>query len=230
MNDKTGVLIMAAGTGDRFAGRELKTFYRLLGRPLLVWSAERFGLRRDIDPITVVCAPGDEGRVGEALAAHGVARVSRIVHGGSTRQESVRRGLDALDPSVRTVLVHDAARPCVTLSLIDRTIEALKTRDAVIPVWPVVDTLVREANGRIDAVVDRAGVSGAQTPQGFRVDLLNRAHKSALEKGISSSDDGSLVLALGEPVASIVGERTNVKITFIEDAPIAEAILERQRL
>lgn len=221
---------MAAGAGDRFAGSEPKTFYRLLGRPLLVWAAERFGLRRDIDPVTVVCAPGDEGRVEETLAAHGVTRVSRIVPGGSTRQDSVRRGLDATDPSCRTVLVHDAARPCVTLSLIDRVVDTLRTRDAVVPVWPVVDTLVRRANGRIDEIVDRSRVSGAQTPQGFRAELLARAHRSATEKGISSSDDGSLVLALGEEVWSVVGERTNVKITYIEDVPIAEAILERQRL
>lgn len=230
MTEKTAGLIMAAGAGERFAGRELKTFYRLLGRPLLVWSAERFGIRRDIDPIVVVCAPGDEGRVEEVLAANGVTRVSRIVAGGTTRQESVRRGLDAVDPSSRTVLVHDAARPCVTLSLIDRALEALKTHDAVVPVWPVVDTLVREENGRVDAIVDRAGVSGAQTPQGFHTELLVRAHHNALEKKISSSDDGSLVLALGRPLWSIPGERTNIKITFIEDAPIAEAILERQRL
>lgn len=230
MTDRTAVLIMAAGAGDRFAGRELKTFYRLLGRPLLVWAAERFGLRRDIDPITIVCAPGDEGRAGEALAAHGVTRVSRIVPGGGTRQESVRRGLAALDSSCGTVLVHDAARPCVTLSLIERTIEALKAHDAVVPVWPVVDTLVREADGRIEAIVDRARVVGAQTPQGFRTELLVRAHRNAAEKGVSSSDDGSLVLALGEQVRSIAGERTNIKITYIEDAPIAEAILERQRL
>lgn len=230
MTDKPAVLIMAAGAGERFAGRQLKTFYPLLGRPALVWSAERFALHRDVGEITVVCAPGDEGRVGEVLAAHGVTRVSGVVSGGRTRQESVRRGLEALAPACRTVLVHDAARPCLTLSLIDRAVAALRTHDAVVPVWPVVDTLVREADGRIDEIVDRARISGAQTPQGFRAETLVRAHRNAVEKGISSSDDGSLVLALGETVRSIPGERTNIKITFVEDAPIAEAILERQRL
>lgn len=230
MTDRTAALIMAAGAGDRFAGRETKTFYRLLGRPLLVWSAERFCLRRDLDPVVVVCAAGDEGRVGDALASHGVARVARIVPGGKTRQESVMRGLEALDPSCPAVLVHDAARPCLTLSLVERVLDALKTHGAVVPVCPVVDTLVREVEGAVEAIVDRAGIAGAQTPQGFRTDLLVRAHRNALARGISSSDDGSLVLALGEKVRSIAGERTNIKITYIEDVPIAEAILERQRL
>ena len=228
--DKTAALIMAAGVGDRFAGREGKTFYPLLGRPTLVWSAERFGLHGDVDPIAVVCTPGDEDRVSDVLACHGVTRVSLVVAGGRTRQESVRRGLDALEASCRTVLIHDAARPCLTLSLIDRALAALKTHDAVVPIWPVVETLVRETNGRMDAIVDRAGVSRAQTPQGFDTRVIVQAHRDALAKGVSTSDDGSLVFTLGGTVWSIVGERTNIKITYIEDAPVAEAILERQRL
>ncbi len=228
MTSKTAALIMAAGTGDRFVSNERKTFHPVLGRPMLVWSAERFALHRGVDSITVIVTPGDESRVTGVLAAHGVPGISRVIPGGRTRQDSVKLGLDTVDPSCQTVLVHDAARPCVTHSLIDRILEALETRDAVVPVWPVVDTLVREADGRVDGIIDRARVSGAQTPQGFRTELLVRAHRSAAERGFSSSDDGSLVLTLGEPVWSIVGERTNIKITYVEDAPIAEAILKRQ--
>jgi len=134
-----------------------------------------------------------------------------------------------VDPSCHTVLVHDAVRPCLTKSLIDRVLAALEKHGAVVPVWPVVETLVREADGRINAVLDRDGVSGAQTPQGFHTELLVRAHRHAEKNAISSSDDGSLVLALGEVLWSIAGERANIKITHIEDAPIAEAILAGQR-
>jgi 2-C-methyl-D-erythritol 4-phosphate cytidylyltransferase len=230
MSEKTAALIMAAGSGERFDGKERKTFYPLLGRPAFVWPVERLALRREIDPIIVVCAAGDEARVGDVLAQYGVTGVSEIVAGGGTRQESVRRGLAAVNLPRGAVLVHDAARPCLTLSLIDRILEALKESDAVVPTWPVTDTLVRARNDRIEAIVDRALVFGAQTPQGFRLELLARAHRNAMKKGISSSDDGSLVLALGETVRSILGERTNVKITYFDDIPIAEAILERQRL
>lgn len=221
---------MAAGAGERFEGRESKTFHPLLGRPVLVWSAERLALHRDIDSITVVVAPGEEGRAGEVLETHRVPKIARVVHGGDTRQESVRLGLDTVDSACDIVLVHDAARPCLTPLLIDRTLEALKTHGAVIPVWPVVDTLVREAGGVVDAIVDRVQISGVQTPQGFHAELLHRAHRSAKARGFSSSDDASLVFALGETVRVIAGERTNIKITYIEDASIAGAILERQRL
>jgi len=226
----TTALIMAAGAGERFEGAEPKALHSLLGRPVLVWSAERVALHQDIDSITVVVAPGDEGRVGTVLETHHVAKIARVVAGGETRQDSVRLGLDAVDPACDIVLVHDAARPCVTPALIGRTLDALKTHGAVVPVWPVVDTLVRDDGGVVDAILDRVHISGVQTPQGFRTELLVRAHRSAKARGVSSSDDGSLVFALGETVRVIAGERMNIKITYIEDASVAEAILERQRL
>lgn len=230
MSGKIAALIMAAGSGERFDGAERKIFQPLLGRPTLVWSVERLGLVRGIDTLIVVCAAGDEKRTAEVLERHGVKRVSGIVAGGATRQESVKRGLAEVEGFCETVLVHDAARPCLTLSLIERILDALKASGAVVPVWPVTDTLFRAPGGRLETVIDRSQVFGAQTPQGFRVELLVRAHRNAEEKGIVSSDDGSLVLAVGENVSAVPGERTNVKITYIEDVPVAETILERQRL
>jgi 2-C-methyl-D-erythritol 4-phosphate cytidylyltransferase len=226
----TTVLIMAAGTGERFEGTEPKALYPLLGRPALVWSAERFAIHAGVESITVIAPPGEEGRVGAVLEDYHVPKISRVIAGGQTRQDSVRLGLDTVDPACDIVLVHDAARPCVTPALIGRTIDALKTHGAAVPVWPVVDTLVREDGGTVDAILDRVHISGVQTPQGFRKELLVRAHRSATARGVTSSDDGSLVFALGEVVRTIQGERTNIKITYIEDASIAEAILERQRL
>jgi 2-C-methyl-D-erythritol 4-phosphate cytidylyltransferase len=223
-------LIMAAGTGERFEGPGSKILYPLLGRPVLVWSAERFALNRSVASITVVVCPGDEHVVREVLEKHRVSKIAQIVAGGDTRQESVGLGLDALGSTYDTVLVHDAARPCVTPLLIDRILEALRTDGAVIPVWPAVDTLVREEGGVVDAILDRVHISSVQTPQGFRAELLLRAHRNAKERGLSSSDDGSVVFALGEPVRTIAGERGNIKVTYVEDAPVAEAILERQRL
>jgi len=105
----------------------------------------------------------------------------------------------------------------------------LRDNDAVIPVTPAVDTLVREDGGMLDALLDRVHISAVQTPQAFRTDLIVRAHREAEAKGFSSSDEGSLVFALGETVRTIPGERTNIKITFEDDVPIAEAILGRAR-
>jgi 2-C-methyl-D-erythritol 4-phosphate cytidylyltransferase len=226
---KTVVLIMAAGAGKRFEGAEPKKFHSLRGRPALAWAIERFGIHRSVDSISVVVAPGEEDRVRALVVSEQLAKVGQIIHGGATRQESVWMGLESLDPSCDTVLVHDAARPCLTASLVDRTLDALASCDAVVPVWPVVDTLVREEDGRVDAILDRAHIYGVQTPQGFRTGLLVKAHCRAQSDGFVSSDDGSLVFALGEPVMTIPGESTNIKITYIEDAMIAGAILERQR-
>ena len=226
----TTALIMAAGSGDRFEGTEPKALYPLLGRPVLVWSAERFAMHPGVDSITVVVPPAEEARFGAVLEKHRVAKLARVIAGGETRQDSVRLGLDAVDPACDVVLVHDAARPCVTPALVSRALDALKTHGAAVPVWPVVDTLVREDGGTVDAILDRVHISGVQTPQGFRRDLLLRAHRSAKARGVTSSDDGTLVFALGEAVRAIQGERTNIKITYIEDAAIAEAILEKQRL
>lgn len=229
MMGNTVALIPAAGIGERFEGAESKTFHPLRGRPMLAWTIERFAIHRSVDSICIVVGAGEEGRVREMIAAERLTKIDSIVHGGATRQESVWLGLESLDAGFDIVLVHDAARPCLTAALIDRTLEALGVCDAVVPVWPVVDTLVREEGGWVDALLDRAHISGVQTPQGFRRELLVNAHRRAQADGFVSSDDGSLVLAMGERVAAIPGERTNMKVTYIEDVVIAEAILARSR-
>ena len=221
---KTDVLIMAAGSGDRFGG-EPKQFLPLRNKPVIVWAIESFCDHPDVGGITVVAEPGREREIGELLESYSVEEIEEIVPGGETRQDSVRRGLEALRSTSVTVLVHDAARPCLSGVLLQRILDALCGVDAVVPALPAVDTLIREKSNRLDAVVDRTGVSGVQTPQGFRTELLRRAHANAEAKGIVSSDDGSLVLAMGEPVSTVPGERTNIKITFEEDMAIAEAIL-----
>jgi 2-C-methyl-D-erythritol 4-phosphate cytidylyltransferase len=220
----TDVLIMAAGSGERFGG-EPKQFLLICDKPVIVWAIESFCDHPDVDAITVVAEPGREREIGELLESYQVDKIEGIVPGGETRQESVRRGLDALRSTSVTVLVHDAARPCLSGVLLQRILDALCGLDAVVPAVPAVDTLIREKSNRLEAVVDRTGISGVQTPQGFRTDLLRRAHANAETKGIKSSDDGSLVLAMGESVATVPGERTNIKITFEEDMAIAEAIL-----
>ena len=220
----TDALVMAAGSGARFCG-EPKQYLSLRGRPMMAWAIERFSGHAAIDRVTVVVASGAEDQVRRLVEEQRLGKIHAIVPGGATRQGSVRLGLDALDSSSEKVLVHDAARPCLSSDLLQRIVDALSDADAVVPALPTVDTLIHESSGRLDAILDRVGISGVQTPQGFRTELLKRAHRNAESKGIVSSDDGSLVFALGEAVKTIIGERTNIKITFENDLPIAEAIL-----
>lgn len=218
--DHIAAVIVAAGNGERLPGETPKQLRLLSGHAMVVWSARRM-VSAGIDTVVVVVAAGREAETTGVLADE------IVVAGGETRQESVWRGLMALPDDVTHVLVHDGARPCVSQALIKRVIVGLEKSDAVVPSVPAVDTLVEESAGTVRAIVDRQRVAGVQTPQGFAIDVLRRAHENAQTHDLTSSDDGSLVLALGEPVSTVSGERLNMKVTFPDDLLLAEAILRR---
>ncbi len=218
-------LIVAAGTGERFGAREPKQFCRLGGRPVLAWAIGAFSSCPAVDSIALVMTPGLEDRAAALVEEYQLEKVETIIAGGAVRQESVRLGLDAVLASTENVLVHDAARPCVTAALIDRVCGALARHAAVIPSVPAVDTLALEVNGSVDAILDRSRIRGVQTPQGFRAELLDRAHRRAAARGLMSSDDGSLIYAMGERVKTVPGDPANIKITYQADLKIAETIL-----
>jgi 2-C-methyl-D-erythritol 4-phosphate cytidylyltransferase len=219
-------IIVAAGTSERFGGTEPKQFVALHQKPILLWSVERLAESPAVDSIVIVVTPGAEDRTRDVVG--GVAKVKEIVPGGATRQESVRLGLDALPDESTNVLVHDAARPCLSARLLASIIEALDAHEAVVPAVPVADTLVHAPDGEVDAILDRVHVKGVQTPQAFRTELLRRAHRRAVKRGFTTSDDGSLVLALDEKVHVVPGETSNMKITVESDLRIAEAILAQE--
>lgn len=218
---------MAAGRGERFGGEKHKQLATLCGRSVLSWSIDRFRSHPAVSETILVVPPGLEGTFAQALAAEGNEFAGKIVAGGDTRQESSWLGLQQVSKENTHVLVHDAARPCLSGELLARIIDALTGNNAVIPTVPVVDTLVRDRENAVDAIIDRVFVSGVQTPQGFEIELLLSAHRRARARGFLSNDDGSLVLALGERVATVAGDRTNIKLTYPEDMVVAEAILGR---
>jgi 2-C-methyl-D-erythritol 4-phosphate cytidylyltransferase len=221
----TIAMIMAAGRGDRFGGNSRKQLAVVNGQPVLSWSISRLASNSSVAGIILVAPPGEEETMRKALENRGIERVDKIVAGGETRQESVRLGLQELPEETSHVIVHDAARPCLSEGLLNRVIDALKESPAVVPAVPVSDTLIREESSRVDAILDRVRISGVQTPQAFEKELLLRAHLRARAQGFRSSDDGSLALALGETVKTVPGDRTNIKITYPEDMVIVEAIL-----
>ncbi len=219
---RSAAVLVAAGTSERFGGG-LKQLALLIDRPVLAWSVDR--LAPEVDVLVVVAPPGREDDVSAALAGPWSGRVDRIVAGGETRQASVRAGIEALPDDVDVVLVHDAARPCVSTDLVRRMLEVGRRSGAAVPAMPASDTLVREHEGRVDAVLDREGIGAVQTPQAFALETIRRAHRRAAARGLRASDDGTLVFAMGEPVAVVRGEPDNVKITWPGDLAIAEAIL-----
>jgi 2-C-methyl-D-erythritol 4-phosphate cytidylyltransferase len=222
-------LIMAAGRGERFSGGAPKQLALVGGRPMVAWSIERFGTCPDVEKVFLVIPPAQTDAWRATLAEPSGELVSEVVEGGDRRQDSVRMGVEALPDSITHVLIHDAARPCLSAELLARVVEAARKEDAVVPTVPVVDTLCVEMDAALAAVVDRTNLSSVQTPQAFEKKTILRAHRKAHAEGLKSSDDGSLVLALGERVGTIPGEGTNIKITYAQDIAIAEEILSHMK-
>jgi len=218
---------MAAGSGSRFDAGTAKQTTMLDGRAMLAWSAEMLAVSARVSGLVLVAPAGQEAAFTALLAEQAARKLRAAVSGGNSRQDSVYNGLERVPEGTTHVLIHDAARPCLSTALRDRIIDALASHDAVVPAVPVTDTLIRDMDAGVDAILDRENLAGVQTPQGFRFELIRRAHRIARERGFKSSDDGSLVLALAENVATVPGERTNLKVTYRDDVIIAEAILKK---
>lgn len=215
-------LIVAAGRGERFGGAVPKQYRALSGVPMVRRTVQAFLGHPSVDRVLVVIDADHEEHYRTSL---GDLPLPPPVPGGATRQESVRRGLEALEAAApNLVLVHDAARPLVDAETIDRVIEALAIHPAVIPGAPVVDTLKRaSADGAVGATVDRSGLWRAQTPQGFRFGPLLAAHRVA--EGQSLTDDSAVAEAAGLSIGIVEGNEDNMKITSAGDMARAERIL-----
>ncbi|WP_295786843.1 2-C-methyl-D-erythritol 4-phosphate cytidylyltransferase [uncultured Microbacterium sp.] len=222
---RLAVIVVAAGSGTRLNVGAPKAFVGLDERSILhhalrgVFAAP---------PAQVVIVVPDALR-GEALTdAHDAAgdrfELVSVVSGGATRQESVAAGLDALWADVETVLVHDAARALTPAAVFDRVIAALDGgAAAVIPTVPVVDTIKRvDGEGRVTAAVDRSELAAAQTPQGFRRDVLQAALAAA---DADHTDDAALVAAAGHDVVTVEGDAVAFKITTAPDLERARALV-----
>jgi 2-C-methyl-D-erythritol 4-phosphate cytidylyltransferase len=220
-------LVPAAGTGSRLGHARPKQYLPLAGRPLLRHTLDALAASPRIHGIHVVLSPDDalfESETGAGLPAS--VRALRV--GGASRAESVRNGLRVLAGEATGsdwVLVHDAARPCITAALLDRLLDAVLP-DAVggLLALRVADTLkAADAGGRIVRTVDRSGLWQAQTPQMFRLGVLRRALESADLAAVT--DEASAVEALGLQPLLVEGDVTNLKVTWGRDAALAELIL-----
>ena len=216
---ETVALIVAAGRGERAGGAIPKQYRKLAGKPVLRWAIEAFERCTAIDNVRVVIQPADEALYRTAIAG---LRLRPFILGGATRQESVRRGLEAL--VARTpdhVLIHDAARPFVSTALVERVIGGLDNAEGVLPVLPVADTLRRKEGAKFE-IVPRDGLWRAQTPQGFHFDKILAAHRKFV--GEPATDDIQLAERLGLSIASVTGEETNFKLTTENDFLLAERL------
>lgn len=226
MTKKAIALIVAAGESRRMGG-EIPKQYQMLGtKSLLRRSVEAFLMHPGITGVKVVINPAHQGFYDVQLQD---AHVLPPVHGGATRQESVKNGLASLagdnsDYVPDYVLVHDAARPNVSQEVISRVLEALEFSPAVIPALPVIDTLKHVEEGAVVGTIERTKLFRAQTPQGFHFKPLLEAHSQA--EGNEFTDDAAVAENAGLAVKIVTGSEHNYKITTAEDMQDANSLLD----
>lgn len=216
-------LIVAGGSGSRFGGPVPKQYRRLAGVPVLRRTVETFLTHPAVGRVQVVIRAEDAALYADAVAG---LDLPPPVIGGADRQESVRRGLEALS-GADAVLIQDAARPCVPVEVIDRVLAAVQPGAGAIAALPVADTLWRGPDAVCDTLVDRQNLWRAQTPQGFMLTDILAAHRAAEGQGLT--DDAAVATAAGLKVHLVEGSPVSAKITTEADLTEAETRL-RQNL
>ncbi|MFB7885844.1 2-C-methyl-D-erythritol 4-phosphate cytidylyltransferase [Microbacterium sp. NPDC056057] len=221
---RVGVIVVAAGSGTRLGAGAPKAFVGIDGSSILRHALEGV-FAAPLAQVVIVAPAGREGdALSEALATAGDRReLMSVVAGGDTRQASVAAGLAALWADVEVVLVHDAARALTPAEVFERVIAAIDGGAVgAIPVLPVIDTIKRVAGDEIVAAVDRAELAAAQTPQGFRRDVLDAAYDAATT---DFTDDAALVAEAGHAVAAVPGHPLAFKITTAADLDRARHLI-----
>lgn len=220
---KVAALIVAAGRGFRAGGELPKQYVGLDQRAVLRLSLATFAAHPAVRLVRTVIHPDD--RVFYEQAAAGL-NLTEPVLGGAERQDSVRLGLESLEGlGVDAVLIHDAARPFISRSVIDRVIASLEDGIGAVPGLPVVDTLKHTNTGTIDQTIPRDSLWRVQTPQGFPFADILSAHRQCI--GEARTDDAAIIEAAGGMVTVVEGDAVNVKLTTAADIVAARRLITR---
>lgn len=204
-----------------------KQFLALGGQPLVVHTLRVLQASSAVHEI-ILAVPAAERDycLTHIVTPHHFSKVTKIVAGGEHRQDSVRHALAEVDPETDLVLVHDAVRPFLTEQMVQQVLEQAAKHGAAIVAIPMRDTVKQVGTDRvIERTVERTPLWLAQTPQAFRRDWLDQAHRKAVLEGIQTTDDAHLVELLGRSVVVVEGNGENIKVTRPEDLVIGEAIL-----
>ena len=220
-----GAVLVAAGSASRMGGID-KVMAPLKGEPMILRTARAFQACELIKEIVIVTREDLISKI-TALCVD-LPKVKAVVRGGSSRQESVKLGLQAFSEDVSLAAVHDGARPLIAEALIDKTIRAAHTYGAAAPAIPVKDTIKTIEAGFVAATPDRATLRAVQTPQVIDRDLLLGALEKAEKDGANLTDDCSAVERLGMKIRLVEGEERNLKVTTPMDLKIAELLLEEE--
>ncbi|MDP8218872.1 MAG: 2-C-methyl-D-erythritol 4-phosphate cytidylyltransferase [Candidatus Theseobacter exili] len=225
------VVIPAAGEGLRLGFSMPKAFVPLAGSPLLVHVIRLFERIKHIQGIVIVSPPGYEDFCRNEIAEkNGFSKIVDIVPGGNKRSESVNNGLNVVSDKTDLVLIHDAARPFVTVTLIEKLMSSAVKWGAAIPAVPVIPTIKSENNrGFVIETVDRRNLREIQTPQVFKTELIKKAYAAGDIESEAGTDDAYFLEKAGIPVRIVEGERENFKITTKIDLRIAEMMIRKKK-
>jgi 2-C-methyl-D-erythritol 4-phosphate cytidylyltransferase len=236
---KVIAIIPAAGLGTRMTppgkkGQPSKQFFEINGAPILIHTLRVFARNSQVTHIMVALRKGEMERFRQQLETEKLAGKVELVEGGEHRQHSVANALAKLKAAPDDiVLVHDAVRPFVDDEIIAAVIHEVEKHGAAIAGLPAVDTIKqveRASEGAIiTSTIPRERIVQAQTPQGFRFDLIKRAFDSATADGFTGTDESSLVERLGENVWVVMGSARNIKITTPADMELAEFLLAQAK-
>jgi 2-C-methyl-D-erythritol 4-phosphate cytidylyltransferase len=222
-------VVLGGGIGTRFGAGLPKQLLSLRGKTLVEHCVAAFRQAPGIAEILLVMPPDYHAEARKLVGDE----VSDIISGGVTRSDSVRNALANISaryaPAETGVLIHDAARPLVNRQIIESCVEALTQYDACGTAVPTSDTILSVENGVIASVPPRETLYRAQTPQCFRLEVINRAHAlAAADPAFQPTDDCGVVLRYlpGTPVRIVPGSERNLKVTFPADLAIAEALLQ----
>ena len=221
-----GAVIVAAGNASRMGGID-KVMAELDGEPMIVRTVRAFQEAIAIREIVIVTRQDLIGPIGWLCADFD--KVTGVVCGGSSRQESVMKGLEALSDKCKLAAIQDGARPLISQAVIDRTVRAAHTYSAAAPAIPVKDTIKVVKGGVVDHTPDRAALRAIQTPQVFDYDLLCGALKKAEIEEWAVTDDCSAVELMGMSVKTVEGDERNIKVTTPLDLAIAKLLLEEEK-
>lgn len=225
---KADAVIVSAGKGHRFMEGKKKQFHSLAEKPILAHTLDKFETCPMIHSILLVVAEEDMGYcLEEIVEKYRYQKISQIVPGGRSRQESVKNGIDSLPTDVDIVAIHDGVRPFITREMIEESIRAAVRFQAVVMAMPVKETIkMVHPDGTILKTLDRESLWQVQTPQTFQVNVIKEAYQRATRDGFVGTDDASLVERLGVKVHILPGSYTNIKITTPEDLLLANLFLQ----
>lgn len=222
-------IVLAGGSGSRLGAAVNKVYLPLAGRPVIAWSLAVLAALPGVGPLVLVVREPDRERAAAVVAGSGLP--VEIVVGGADRQGSELAGLRQLagriaDRRVRTVLIHDGARPLLRPALAARVLEVARDVGGAVPGLPRADLVAADADGRPTGPAP-AGLVAVQTPQGFRAEPLLAAYEAAARQGFVGTDTASCVAVFAPELAvrRVDGDGRNVKITFAHDLEVAEAVL-----